>query len=137
MQEGRSKEAEGRREESFYSKLLNLFLSGELFLPRCTRKGAGCKLLSAMKVVDPPLLVKRPPPKKLVGTPVVRKAVKATVPSSLSAGGDRNVPNVPDGPLSSAIAIVVVAPPLPVKMPWPPVSRLVRKATVPRLLITG
>jgi hypothetical protein len=36
VQEGRSKEAEGRREESFYSKLLNLFLSGELFLPRCT-----------------------------------------------------------------------------------------------------
>jgi Ni2+-binding GTPase involved in maturation of urease and hydrogenase len=25
VQEGRSKEAEGRREESFYSKLLNLF----------------------------------------------------------------------------------------------------------------
>jgi hypothetical protein len=37
VQEGRSKEAEGRREESFYSKLLSLFLSGELFLPRCTR----------------------------------------------------------------------------------------------------
>jgi hypothetical protein len=73
-----------------------------------------------MKVVDPPLLVKRPPPKKLLGTPEFRKAVKATVPSSLSAGGDRNVPNVPSGPLSSAIAIVVVAPPLPVKMPCAP-----------------
>jgi hypothetical protein len=36
VQEGRSKEAEGRREESFYSKLLNLFLTGGLFLPRCT-----------------------------------------------------------------------------------------------------
>jgi hypothetical protein len=101
------------------------------------RKGASCKLLSVMKVVAPPLLVKRPPPKKLLGTPVLRKAVKATVPSSLSAGGDWNVPNVPDGPLSSAIAIVVVAPPVPVKMPSPPVSRLVRKATVPPLLITG
>lgn len=57
--------------------------------------------------------------------PVSTEALNATVPLSLK----ELTPKLSNGPLLSTM--VVIAPPLPVKMPLSPVPRSARNATVP------